>query len=245
MSIKSFLKRTWLYDVYNNHKLKKKYLEYERRKYQYILNPKFYAQIGEHSQLGMDMTLIPENVYLENYTRLQNLTNVISWKGKVVVKKYTAIGSDCTIIPGAHVPTVGVPQFCSLLHINDDDRTITIEEDVWIGARAIILSHCQTIGRGAVVAAGAVVSKSVPPYAVVAGVPAKIIACRFSLEQILKHESILYPVEERLKEEELEKLFDEYFLGKKVIGTERISENDRKRLKDMKEKMGIIDYSNL
>ena len=49
---------------------------------------------------------------------------------------------------------------------------ITIESDAWIGAGAIILPNV-TIGRGAVVAAGAVVTKDVPPYTVVAGVPAK------------------------------------------------------------------------
>jgi len=49
---------------------------------------------------------------------------------------------------------------------------ITIESDAWIGAGAIILPNV-TIGRGAVVGAGAVVTKDVPPYTVVAGVPAK------------------------------------------------------------------------
>ena len=55
---------------------------------------------------------------------------------------------------------------------------IVVEDDVWIGARAIIMSGVK-IGQGAVVAAGAVVSKDVPPYAIVGGVPAKIIKYRF------------------------------------------------------------------
>lgn len=59
---------------------------------------------------------------------------------------------------------------------------ITVEDDVWIGYRATILSGVH-IGQGAVVAAGSVVSSDVPPYAVVGGLPAKIIKYRFD-EQI-------------------------------------------------------------
>ena len=54
----------------------------------------------------------------------------------------------------------------------DDDLGVVIDDDVWVGTRTIIL-HGVKIGRGAVIAAGAVVTKSIPPYAVAAGVPAR------------------------------------------------------------------------
>lgn len=60
---------------------------------------------------------------------------------------------------------------------------IIVDDDVWIGENAIILSGVH-IGQGAVVAAGAVVTKDVPPYAIVGGVPAKVIKYRFSSEII-------------------------------------------------------------
>lgn len=56
---------------------------------------------------------------------------------------------------------------------------VIIENDVWIGTRATILDGV-SIGNGAVVGAGSLVTKNVPPYAIVGGVPAKIIGYRFS-----------------------------------------------------------------
>ena len=67
-------------------------------------------------------------------------------------------------------------------------KPITVGHDVWIGARAFVRDGVK-IGNGAVVAAGAVVVKDVPDYAIVGGVPAKIIRYRFPpemIEQLLK-----------------------------------------------------------
>lgn len=67
-----------------------------------------------------------------------------------------------------------------------DELPITeIGSDVWIGARAIILDGVK-VGHGAIVAAGALVNKDVPPYAIVGGVPAKVIKFRFEKQMIEK-----------------------------------------------------------
>ena len=60
---------------------------------------------------------------------------------------------------------------------------IIVEDDVWIGQNAVVLSGVR-IGQGAIVAAGAIVTKDVPPYAIVGGNPAKIIKYRFKQELI-------------------------------------------------------------
>jgi serine acetyltransferase len=62
---------------------------------------------------------------------------------------------------------------------------IIIENDVWIGATTTIMSGVK-ISNGAVVAAGSIVTKDVPPYAIVAGNPAKVVKYRFTEEQIKK-----------------------------------------------------------
>jgi len=64
---------------------------------------------------------------------------------------------------------------------------IYIGHDVWIGARAIIMDGIR-VGNGAVIACGAVVTHDVPPYAIVAGVPAKVIKFRATEEDILQYE---------------------------------------------------------
>ena len=71
------------------------------------------------------------------------------------------------------------------LHVRDVERkTLEIGHDVWIGHGAVILSGCEKIGNGSVIAAGAVVTKDVPPYAIVGGIPAKVLKYRFDQEII-------------------------------------------------------------
>lgn len=201
-----------------------------------------FAQAHSNCQIGKDCTLWPQNVYMEEHSRLQNLNNMIAWKGKLQIKKYASVSSQCIIIPGSHIPTVGLPQFLSITHINDEDRTIVVNEDAWVGAGCILLSHAN-IGRGAVIGSGSIVTKEIPPYAVAVGSPTKIIACRFTKEQIMEHERILYPPEERMKEDEIDKLFETYFKDKKAIGTSYMSEEDKKKLAEAKKEWGIKDYS--
>lgn len=60
-----------------------------------------------------------------------------------------------------------------------------------------------TIGRASVIAAGAVVTKSCPPYSIIGGIPAKVLKFRFSIDEILAHEKKLYPEEKKFTKEEI------------------------------------------
>lgn len=84
---------------------------------------------------------------------------------------------------------------------------IIVADDVWIGYGATIMSGVH-IGQGAVVAAGAVVTKDVPPYAIVGGVPAKVIKYRFDPEMI---EELLKIDYSKLTKEDIEKHIDDLY----------------------------------
>ena len=112
-----------------------------------------------------------------------------------------------------------------LSRINDKEKDVVIEEDVWLGANVTLLSGV-TIGRGAVIGASSVITKDVPPYAVVVGSPYKIIASKFSLEEIMEHERRLYPESERFSEEYLTQLFDQYYIGMRSIGKTMTTEDE-------------------
>ena len=124
---------------------------------------------------------------------------------KVKIGNKVLFGPDVVIIGGDHnVALTG--RFIKDMNdttLPENDADVTIEDDVWIGARAIILKGV-VIGRGAVVGAGSVVTKSVPPYAIVVGTPAKVLKFRGDVEAILRHEEQLYPRDHRLTRELLE-----------------------------------------
>ncbi len=94
--------------------------------------------------------------------------------GGVEIGEETLVSMKATILSSNHA----IPEQGTLIRQQPDELLLTkIGRDVWIGAHAVILGGV-TIGDGAVVAAGAVVTKDVEPGAVVAGVPAKVVKRR-------------------------------------------------------------------
>jgi virginiamycin A acetyltransferase len=109
------------------------------------------------------------------------------------------IGRYCSIFPSTRRFNMNHPMNIKSTHpffydtqtgfVDSDlvaSTKLTIGNDVWIGHNVIIHATVETIGDGAVIAAGAVVSTNVPPYAVVAGYPARVVRYRFSPETIQK-----------------------------------------------------------
>lgn len=125
----------------------------------------------------------------------------------LTIGKKVIFGPNPTIITGDHqIDIIGKYIMDCNEKLPQNDAPVVIEDDVWCGANVTILKGV-TIGRGTVIAAGAVVTKSCPPYSIVGGVPAKILKYRFNKEQILQHENTLYPIKERLTMEKLEQFY--------------------------------------
>lgn len=83
-------------------------------------------------------------------------------------------------------PTLG---FCDQWYV--DISPLSIGNDVWVGEYAVVLPRVKTIGHGAIIAAGAIVTRDIPPYAVAVGNPARVVRYRFSedvIDSLLKSE---------------------------------------------------------
>lgn len=108
---------------------------------------------------------------------------------KLIIGNYCSIANGVKFLPSTDhaMDRISTYPFKAMLLTGELEALsrgdIVVGDDVWIGYGATILSGVH-IGQGAVIAAGAVVNKDVPPYAIVGGVPAKIIKYRFAPEMI-------------------------------------------------------------
>lgn len=99
---------------------------------------------------------------------------VVTTDGGVVIGDRVLIGYGASILSRNHRIPAGRGKIFGAGH---DVGPVSIESDAWIGTGAIILPSV-SIGEGAIIAAGAVVTKTVPPFSIVAGVPARIVRLR-------------------------------------------------------------------
>ena len=99
-------------------------------------------------------------------------------RGPLHIGSDVMMGPDVIILTSTHeISRTDIPMREQGGGTGKEDRTVVIGDDVWIGTRVIILPGVK-IGSGAVIAAGAVVSRNVPDFAIVGGVPARVIKMR-------------------------------------------------------------------
>lgn len=169
---------------------------------------------NRHNDTYMANSFNIDKVHVGNYTYGELTVLTYNEKNELRIGHFCSIASGVTFVLSAdhylnHISTfpfkVKVLQCEQYEAISKGD--IVVDDDVWIGQNAVVLSGVH-IGQGAVIAAGAVVSKDVPPYAIVAGVPAKVIKYRFDNELVEKLIKVNYNTfDKEFIEKNLDKLY--------------------------------------
>jgi acetyltransferase-like isoleucine patch superfamily enzyme len=110
----------------------------------------------------------------------------------ILIGNKVMFGPRVMVMGGDHnISEVGEYMFDVKIKRASNDLPICVEDDVWVGAGAIILKGV-TIGHGSVVAAGSVVTKSVAPYSIVGGNPAKLLRYRFAEQEMTEHIELMH-----------------------------------------------------
>ena len=178
-----------------------------------VLDRSKFGHLADDASLNPPLNIRnPKNVFMYEHTKIENAT-ITTIIGKFVMKKGSAAAEGLSVHTGNHMQVVG--KFYRTVTNEDKvksgkpyDKDIVVEEDVWIGCNVTLLAGAH-LGRSSVIAAGAVVNKEIPPYCIAGGVPAKPIKFKWTIEQILEHEAVLYPENERFTRSELEKIMNE------------------------------------
>lgn len=152
-----------------------------------------FAEKGDKVYLGHSSDIISSHIHCGHHVHIGPHASFMASIAHIYIGNYVTFGPNVTIrggdhrtdIIGKHIYEIGENE-----KLPENDKDVIIEDGVWCGCNVTILKGCH-IGRGAVVAAGSVVTKNVPPYAIVGGNPAKIIKYRFTEKQIKEHERIL------------------------------------------------------
>lgn len=178
--------RLWQRDQFRNIKLRAYFRE------------KFRIDVGYYSYGCFDQWRMPGPIKVGRYCSIAN-----SVRSAPINHPYDAM----TTHPALYERKFGV--------VDNDihwDEVLVIEDDVWIGHGAILLPGCKHVGRGAIIGAGAIVTRNVPAYSIVAGNPAKKIKDRFAPELVAALEASRWweldaPELRKLREEQPDLLF--------------------------------------
>lgn len=169
------------------------------------MRKKVYAILGKKNTFRKGV-FIDELTQIGNYNYFGDNTYI----NNAIIGNYCSIATNVIIGPGEH-PIEKISTCVRVMEktgerINLLKEKVIIDNDVWIGANVVILQGVH-VGTGSVIAAGAVVTNDVPDFAIVGGVPAKIIKYRFS-EQVstLIRQSMWYTLDINEASEVIKKL---------------------------------------
>jgi hypothetical protein len=137
-----------------------------------------------------------ENISVHPTSSIGSGSCLFATRAKIVVKEHVITGPRVTIITGDHQYFPG--RYLDSVKDGEKDAEydadVIIERDVWIGANVTILKGVH-IGQSAIIAAGAVVTRNIPDFAVAGGVPAKVIKYKWDEQTRQKHLNFLNEIE--------------------------------------------------
>ena len=142
-----------------------------------FISKSIFRQCGTISSMGYRAYIgLGYDISMGSYSMIGSKAIIwgIGGGGKLIIGDYVLMAPEVTIMTTKHIyADTEIP----ISYQGAEHSTVIIEDNAWIGYRAIIMPGV-TIGKGAIVGAGAVVTKDVPPYSIVGGVPARIIKMR-------------------------------------------------------------------
>jgi acetyltransferase-like isoleucine patch superfamily enzyme len=122
------------------------------------------------------------SISISEYTYIQAHCNLYAYAGNIRIGSHVLIAPKCGLFSYQHRTDDPTKAMHRQGFVSKGD--IVVEDDVWLGTGAKVMDGIR-IGRGAIVGAGAVVTHDVPPYTVVAGVPARVIRKRRGCEHLV------------------------------------------------------------
>ena len=175
------------------------------------------GHIGKNSHIHTP-SLVAEgsldNIYLGDNCNIDWNNVLYCSNAKFIMKDNSGAAVGLTVVTGNHVKQPGVV-YKKGENTNLAGKDIIVEEDVWIAANVTLLAGAH-IGRGAIIGAGTVLRTcKVPPYAIVMGNPAKVIGFKWSIDDIIEHEKVLYPEKDRIPEDTLRNNYKAFFIDRR------------------------------
>lgn len=131
-----------------------------------------------------------ESMYVGNNVSIGYHADFVATRSKIIIGDHVVFGPHVSIRGGDHrfdIPGRYIDSIKDEDKLPQNDADVVFEGDNWIGMNVTILKGV-TIGFGSIVAAGSVVTKSIPSYSIAGGVPARVLKQRFSEHSIAEHE---------------------------------------------------------
>lgn len=183
-------------------------------RFRYFSKKEKWGHIGHNSIIhSPSMVSGRENIFIGDNVNIDWDNVIYAVKGKFIIQNNSGAAIGLRVITDNHSPGIGE-------HIKERGNAnlipgnVVVDEEVWIAANVTLLSGCH-IKRGAVVGAAACVRGGVyPPYSILIGNPAKVVGFRFTPEEIVEHEKLLYDVNDRIPIEVLNSNYQKYFLSR-------------------------------